>query len=87
MTIDNKSINMNKLFTSFTALVCLTLSAFADRAMPGIWQVKKLAEPYSEEWEPEYEQPIGDYVKPRPVLIHPRTKREYVTWNVMVRFA
>ncbi len=35
---------MNKVFTSFTALVCLALSAFADRAMPGIWQTKKLAD-------------------------------------------
>ena len=35
---------MNKVFTSFTALVCLALSVFADRAMPGIWQVKKLAD-------------------------------------------
>jgi len=31
------------------------------------------AEPFSEEWEPEYEQPIADYVPPRPILIHPRS--------------
>ena len=31
-------------------------------------------EPFSEDWEPEYEQPIAEYVPPRPVLIHPRTK-------------
>ncbi|MBQ9838744.1 MAG: hypothetical protein IJO56_04525 [Oscillospiraceae bacterium] len=31
-------------------------------------------EPFSENWEPEYEQPIADYVPPRPVLIHPRSK-------------
>ena len=44
MSYRNKSINMNKVFTSFTALVCLALSAFADRAMPGLWQVKKMAD-------------------------------------------
>lgn len=30
------------------------------------------AEPFSSEWEPDYEQPIAEYVPPRPVLIHPR---------------
>ena len=44
MSYRNKCINMNKVFTSFTALVCLALSAFADRAMPGLWQVKKMAD-------------------------------------------
>jgi len=32
------------------------------------------AEPFSEGWEPEYEQPIAEYVPPRPVLIHPRSR-------------
>lgn len=31
-------------------------------------------EPYSEDWEPEYEQPIADYVPPRQILIHPRSR-------------
>ncbi len=31
-------------------------------------------EPYSDQWEPEYEQPIAEYVPPRPVLIHPRSR-------------
>jgi hypothetical protein len=35
---------MNKVFTFFAFLVCLSLPAFADRAMPGIWQVMKLAD-------------------------------------------
>ena len=35
---------------------------------------QKEEEPFSENWEPEYEQPIADYVPPRPVLIHPRAK-------------
>lgn len=31
------------------------------------------AEPFSEQWEPEYEQPMGEYV-PQPVLIHPQSR-------------
>ena len=32
------------------------------------------AEPYSEEWEPEYEQPINDYIPPEPIVYHPRSR-------------
>lgn len=31
-------------------------------------------EPFSENWEPEYEQPMGSYVPPQPILIHPRSR-------------
>ena len=31
-------------------------------------------EPYSEEWEPEYEQPIGEYVPPEPIVFHPKSR-------------
>ena len=31
-------------------------------------------EPYSENWEPEYEQPMGEYVPPQPLVLHPRSK-------------
>ena len=31
-------------------------------------------EPYSEGWEPEYEQPIGEYVPPRPIQFHPPSR-------------
>ncbi len=31
-------------------------------------------EPYSEEWEPEYEQPIADYIPPRPIVFQPRSR-------------
>lgn len=35
---------------------------------------KPKAEPFSEEWEPEYEQPIGDYVPPEPIVFRPRQR-------------
>ncbi len=31
-------------------------------------------EPFSEEWEPEYEQPIGEYVPPRPIIFRPKSR-------------
>lgn len=34
----------------------------------------KKEEPYSENWEPEYDQPIGEYVPPQPLVLHPRSK-------------
>ena len=41
---------------------------------PYIPEAPQGAEPYSEEWEPEYEQPIAEYVPPRPILFHPRSR-------------
>ena len=35
---------------------------------------EEAAEPYSEEWEPEYEQPIAEYVPPNPILFRPRSR-------------
>ena len=31
-------------------------------------------EPFSDQWEPEYEQPMGEYLPPQPILIHPRSR-------------
>ena len=31
-------------------------------------------EPFSEKWEPEYEQPMGEYVPPQPIQFHPRSR-------------
>lgn len=31
-------------------------------------------EPYSEEWEPEYEQPISDYVPLQPIVFRPKSR-------------
>lgn len=35
---------------------------------------KPEVEPYSEEWEPEYEQPIGEYIPPEPIIFRPRSR-------------
>lgn len=32
------------------------------------------AEPYSDDWEPEYEQPIAEYVPPQPIVFRPRSR-------------
>ncbi len=31
-------------------------------------------EPFSEKWQPEYDQPIGEYVPPQPIIFHPRSR-------------
>lgn len=36
--------------------------------------IPEKTEPYSSEWEPEYEQPIAEYVPPRPIAFHPRSR-------------
>lgn len=35
---------------------------------------EETTEPYSEQWEPDYEQPIAEYVPPKPIVFHPRSK-------------
>lgn len=32
------------------------------------------AEPFSERWEPEYDQPMGEYTPPQPIQFHPRSR-------------
>lgn len=34
----------------------------------------KKPEPFSGDWEPEYEQPMGNYVPPQPIIFHPRSR-------------
>ena len=31
-------------------------------------------EPYSQEWEPEYEKPMGEYTPPEPIVFRPRSR-------------
>ena len=31
-------------------------------------------EPFTGDWEPEYEQPMGDYVPPQPIVFHPKSR-------------
>lgn len=31
-------------------------------------------EPFSEKWQPEYEQPMGEYAPPQPIIFHPRSR-------------
>ena len=31
-------------------------------------------EPFSEQWEPEYDAPVGEYVPPEPIVFHPRSR-------------
>lgn len=31
-------------------------------------------EAFSDKWEPEYEQPMGEYIPPQPIIFHPRSR-------------
>ena len=47
---------------------------FGKDEMNMIRQAAEKAEPYSENWEPEYEQPIAEYVPPQPIVFQPRSR-------------
>ena len=47
---------------------------FGEDDMETIRQAAEQVEPYSETWEPEYEQPIGEYVPPQPIVFRPRSR-------------
>ena len=47
---------------------------FGKDDMETIRQATEQAEPFSEKWEPEYEQPIGEYVPPQPIVFRPRSR-------------
>jgi len=44
-----------------------------DYAPPVVSQ-EETVEPFSQEWEPEYEQPIGEYIPPEPIVFRPRSR-------------
>lgn len=35
---------------------------------------KQEAEPFSEDWEPEYDQPMGEYFPPQPIVFQPKSR-------------
>ena len=41
---------------------------------PAEQQSQPQAEPFDEGWEPEYEQPIGDYIPPEPIVFRPKSR-------------
>ena len=51
-----------------------TPPAQPDAPQPPQPPVPEKAEPYSEKWEPEYEQPIRDYIPPEPIVFRPKSR-------------
>ena len=37
-------------------------------------QQKEKTEDFGESWQPQYEQPMGEYVPPQPIVFHPRSR-------------
>ena len=44
---------------------------FAPVAQP---ETPKKPEPFSGDWEPEYDQPMGDYTPPQPIIFRPKSR-------------
>ena len=32
------------------------------------------ADPFTASWEPDYDQPMGEYIPPQPIIVHPRSR-------------
>lgn len=46
-----------------------------DRSgIPAVPAQQEKAEPFSDNWEPEYEMPIGEYIPPEPIVFRPRNR-------------
>ena len=45
-----------------------------EPAPQSVMPQREKAEPYSEKWEPEYEQPIGEYVPQEPIVFRPKSR-------------
>ena len=47
---------------------------FKQEEPPFVPPVVEKPEPYSENWEPEYEQPMGEYVPQEPIVFRPKSR-------------
>lgn len=47
---------------------------YEDEAPLPVYPQEPKVEPYSEEWEPEYEQPIGEYTPQEPIVFRPKSR-------------
>lgn len=45
-----------------------------EEAPPAVPVHEEKVEPFSEAWEPEYEQPMGQYIPPEPIVFRPKSR-------------
>lgn len=45
-----------------------------DEEDGGTSDIEQTQEPFSEEWEPQFEQPMGNYIPPQPIVFRPRSR-------------
>ena len=45
-----------------------------EEEQPPVPSAEETVEPFSEEWEPEYDEPMGDYPIPEPIVFRPRQR-------------
>ena len=46
----------------------------AEEAPVPVQEEPVQTEAFSQDWEPEYEQPIAEYIPPQPIIFHPRSR-------------
>lgn len=73
--VSGDTIRLDGLRQSFTQQIHRT-EAVEDMHTQRIWEPEDTihAEPFTEQWEPEYEQPMGEYVPPKPIEFRPRSR-------------
>ena len=50
------------------------IEQLAQEAQEPVEAPQEKSEPYGEDWQPQYEQPMGEYVPPQPIVFHPRSR-------------
>ena len=73
--ITGDTIRLDGLGNDFTERVKKEVPP-ADTQEDRIWEPGDTihSEPFSKYWEPEYEQPIGEYIPPQPIQFQPRSR-------------
>ena len=73
--LDGSTIRLDQLPTLNASFVAAQEAAM-EKEMPQI-------EPYSDEWEPEYDEPIAEYIPPARVIEHPRSRMREIKRKIV----
>ncbi len=81
---EEKSADATQRFTPVSEPVEQTADATQRFAPVGEWSEEaqepvvpvqeETVEPFSQEWEPEYEEPMGEYIPPEPIVFRPKNR-------------
>lgn len=69
-----RAVNQNQETSQETVRFTPVDSEYAEAFVPVIPEQEKKAEPFSDAWEPEYEQPMGEYIPLQPIVFRPKNR-------------